>query len=406
MGAIRIKPVDTVENITLIKVVGVGGSGGNAVNYMIEEGINGVEFIAINTDLQDLKKNRAKKKIQIGEKLTGGRGTGGDPQKGEQAAKESTDKIKEELQGAQMVFLTAGMGGGTGTGASPIIAQIAKELGILTVAVVTLPFRWERRDKIAEEGIKRLKEIVNSIIIIPNERLHEISGGQLSLINAFNEANRVLYDAVKGISDLVVSTGLINVDFEDVKSVMKEGGVAIMGTGYGEGENRVKDAIDEAIENPLVEHSGISGARGVLLNFVAGEDLLIDEVVEGAEYISNKIAPDAFVKFGAFIDKGMEGGVKITIVATGFGEKRGYVGDTVPEGVGIVPPQKGISAEGETINWGSDSKTPNSIESVFGQPAYVNSGEKENPFNDEKFGTPTFMRKKNKEKKKKGFKKW
>ncbi len=383
MGSMRIKPVESVNSITKIKVVGIGGGGGNTINYMIEEGIDGVEFIAINTDAQDLKNNKARKKVQIGEKLTGGRGAGGQPEIGEQAAKESTDKIKEELQGAQMIFLTAGMGGGTGTGASPIVAQIAKELDILTVAVVTLPFPWENRDSIAEEGVKKLKDIVNSIIIIPNERLSKISKGQLTIINAFKTVNEVLYNAVKGISDLIVAPGYINVDFADVKSVMKEGGVAVIGTGYGEGDNKIIDAIEEAINNPIVESSGINGAKGVLINFVVGEDVKIDDLHNGATYVSSKISKDAFVKFGLFFDESLNEAVKVTIIATGFSERSKVISHTVVDEIPVSSSAPPLLENKETVNW---NNTPGI-----------------NMFTDDNFDKPTFQRDKEK---KKGLRRW
>jgi len=307
-----------------IKVVGVGGGGNNAINSMISEGdINGVEFIAVNTDSQALLNSLAPIKIQIGEKLTKGLGAGGNPQMGLEAAQESSDKIKEVLEGADMVFITGGMGGGTCTGAAPIIAEIAKkELNILTIGVITKPFLFEgtRRMTNAEEGIARFKENVDTLIIIPNQKVLEISQKDVTLLEAFKIADSVLTKGTKAIADLITIPGLINLDFADIKSVMSNSGTALMGVGEAEGENRTQKAITDAIESPLVEVT-LDGARGLLINISGGPDLTMAEVQE-AQTITQRAAPDANIIFGATIDENLTNKVKITVIATGFDSNR------------------------------------------------------------------------------------
>lgn len=306
-----------------IKVIGVGGGGNNAVNRMIEAGLQGVQFISVNTEDQVLEISKADVKIQIGEKLTRGLGAGANPQIGEQAALESKEEIIKALQGADMVFVTAGMGGGTGTGAAPIVAECAKDLGALTVAVVTKPFTFEgkRRREQAEKGTAYLKEKVDTIITIPNDKLLQMIDKKTPLKDAFLKADDVLRQGVQGISDLITTTGLINLDFADVKTVMSDQGEAIMGIGLGTGENRALDAVDAAIHSPLLE-TGIDGAQSILLNVTGGPDVSLYEINEAAEKIAEAVDPDANIIFGQVIDPDMEeDSIRITVVATGFGKE-------------------------------------------------------------------------------------
>ncbi|MBC3536121.1 cell division protein FtsZ [Megasphaera hominis] len=306
-----------------IKVIGVGGGGNNAVNRMIEAGLQGVQFISVNTEDQVLEVSKADVKIQIGEKLTRGLGAGANPQVGEQAALESKEDIIKALQGADMVFVTAGMGGGTGTGAAPIVAECAKDLGALTVAVVTKPFSFEgkRRKEQAEKGTAYLKEKVDTIITIPNDKLLQMIDKKTPLKDAFLKADDVLRQGVQGISDLITTTGLINLDFADVKTVMSDQGEAIMGIGLGTGENRALDAVDAAIHSPLLE-TGIDGAQSILLNVTGGPDVSLYEINEAAEKIAEAVDPDANIIFGQVIDPDMEeDSIRITVVATGFGKE-------------------------------------------------------------------------------------
>ena len=306
-----------------IKVIGVGGGGNNAVNRMIEAGLQGVQFISVNTEDQVLEISKADVKIQIGEKLTRGLGAGANPQIGEQAALESKEEIIKALQGADMVFVTAGMGGGTGTGAAPIVAECAKDLGALTVAVVTKPFTFEgkRRREQAEKGTAYLKEKVDTIITIPNDKLLQMIDKKTPLKDAFLKADDVLRQGVQGISDLITTTGLINLDFADVKTVMSDQGEAIMGIGLGTGENRALDAVDAAIHSPLLE-TGIDGAQSILLNVTGGHDVSLYEINEAAEKIAEAVDPDANIIFGQVIDPDMEeDSIRITVVATGFGKE-------------------------------------------------------------------------------------
>lgn len=317
-----IKP--EVEKFARIKVIGVGGGGCNAIASMIEnQNIQGVDFIAVNTDAQHLQNSPAPVKIAIGENLTNGLGAGGIPEIGRKAAEESSDQLQEHLNGSDMIFITAGMGGGTGTGAAPVIANIAKSLGILTVGVVTKPFVFEgnRRLLNAEEGIERLKKEVDALITIPNQRLLEISDQKLPLLEAFRMADSVLGHSVQGISDIIVMPGLINRDFADVKSIMSNAGSALMGIGYAEGEGRSEKAAHDAINSPLLEAS-VEGAKGILINITGSQNLTLQEVDEAARVVSEAADPDANIIFGATIDEGMQDKVKITIIATGFDERR------------------------------------------------------------------------------------
>jgi cell division protein FtsZ len=314
----------TPEHFAQIKVVGAGGGGSNAVDRMVEDGVQGVEFITVNTDAQALMHSRADVRIRIGDKLTKGLGSGGNPVLGQKAAEETSEEIQDALKGADMVFITAGMGGGTGTGASPIIASIAQDLGMLTVGVVTRPFTFEgnHRRKMAEQGIEQLKPMVDTLIIIPNDRLLQTASKNTSMLQAFQMADNVLRQGIQGISDLITQRGLINVDFADVKTIMAQAGSALMAIGTGSGDNRMVDAVNEAIASPLLEVS-IDGAKGVLLNVAGGEDLGILEVYEAADIIAKGVDPDAQIIFGAVIDPSFPAGmVKVTLIATGFDTNR------------------------------------------------------------------------------------
>jgi cell division protein FtsZ len=305
-----------------IKVIGLGGGGGNAVNRMIEHGIQGVEFIAVNTDLQALNSNRARTKLQIGGQLTKGLGSGGRPEVGKQAAMEDTERLLDILDGADMVFLTTGLGGGTGTGATPIIANLAAELEILVIAIVTLPFAFEGRvrAKQAEEGLKELKSAVDTVIAIPNERLLQTVNMTTSVQDAFRLADDILRQAAQGISDLITKPGLINLDFADVKSVMKGMGMAFMGTGLASGENRALEAAEKAISSPLLIDTSIEGAHGVLINITGGKTMTLHEVSKASQLIHGLADPDANIIFGTVIDESMKDMVKVTVIATGFDE--------------------------------------------------------------------------------------
>ena len=308
------------EEFAKIKVAGIGGGGNNAVNRMISAGVKGVEFIAVNTDRQALKNSLAETKIQIGEKVTKGLGAGADPAIGEQSAEESLDEIREALQGADMVFITAGMGGGTGTGAAPIIADVAKELNALTVGVVTRPFAFEgaRRMKQAIKGIDELKGKVDTLVIIPNDRLFSISDKKTTFSQAFQMADEVLKQGIQGISELISVPNVINLDFADVKTVMHDKGIAHMGIGYASGDDRATEAARNAVESPLLETS-IEGAKSVLLNITAGNDLGMFEMNEAADLIRSTVDEDANIIFGAGIDESLKDQVKITVIATEFG---------------------------------------------------------------------------------------
>lgn len=316
--------MESQQDNAVIKVVGVGGGGGNAVEHMLAENIDGVEFICANTDAQALKNSNAKLLIQLGDELTKGLGAGANPQIGREAAEEDREHIKDILRGADMVFITAGMGGGTGTGAAPVFAQIAKELGILTVAVVTKPFSFEGKQRAlaAEEGIRRLAEHVDSLITIPNNKLLSVLGKNISLLNAFKAANNVLLGAVKGISDLITRPGLINVDFADVRTVMSEMGMAMMGTGTASGEQRARQAAEAAIASPLLEDVNFSGARGILVNITAGPDMSIGEFEEVGDVVKEFISDDATVVVGTVIDPDMTDELRVTVIVTGLGDVR------------------------------------------------------------------------------------
>ncbi len=315
--------MDAHSSTAIIKVIGVGGGGGNAVSHMVDTGIEGVDFICANTDSQALKGSRVRTSLQIGCNITKGLGAGSDPDIGRQAAMEDRDRIVEVIEGADMLFITAGMGGGTGTGAAPIVAQVAKELGILTVAVVTKPFVMEggKRMQIAEHGIGELGKYVDSLITIPNEKLLTVLGGDTTLLDAFRSANQVLQGAVQGIAELITRPGLINVDFADVRTVMAEMGMAMMGSGLSSGEDRAREAAEAAISSPLLEDINLAGANGILVNVTAGTDLSIGEFQEVGVTIKEFSSEDATVVVGTVIDPEMTDRIRVTVVATGLGQQ-------------------------------------------------------------------------------------
>lgn len=312
---------DDVHQNAVIKVIGVGGGGGNAVQYMVNTHIEGVDFICANTDAQALRDNHSRSIIQLGNGLTKGLGAGANPEVGRQAAMEDKERIAEALHGADMVFITAGMGGGTGTGGAPVVAEVAKEMGILTVAVVTKPFPFEgkKRMNIADQGLRQLSENVDSLITIPNEKLLSVLGKSASLLDAFKEANNVLHGAVQGIADLITRPGMINVDFADVRTVMSEMGQAMMGTGCASGENRAREAAEKAVGSPLLEDVDLNGARGVLINVTAGPDLSLGEFTEVGEVVESYASDGATVVIGTVIDPELKDDLRVTVVATGLG---------------------------------------------------------------------------------------
>ncbi|MEE4191187.1 MAG: cell division protein FtsZ [Halieaceae bacterium] len=315
--------IDNVPESAVIKVIGVGGGGGNAVRHMIDNQVDGVDFICANTDAQALNDVAARTVLQLGGDITKGLGAGANPDIGRAAAMEDRDRIADALRGADMVFITAGMGGGTGTGAAPVVAEVAREMGILTVAVVTRPFIFEgkKRTAIANEGMKELQDHVDSLITIPNEKLLEVLGKSTSLLEAFKEANDVLLGAVQGIADLIIRPGMINVDFADVRTVMSEMGMAMMGTGAARGENRAREAAEAAIRSPLLEDINLEGARGILVNITAGLDLSLGEFSEVGDAVEEFASDNATVVVGTVIDPDMADDLKVTVVATGLGSE-------------------------------------------------------------------------------------
>ena len=322
-----------LDGTATIKVIGVGGAGNNAVNRMVDSGIKGVEFTAVNTDRQTLLVSKAATKIQIGEKITRGLGAGANPDTGAQAAEESKAEIAEALRGADMVFVTAGMGGGTGTGAAPIVAAAAKEMGILTIGVVTKPFTFEGKKRLsqAERGIESLKGKVDTLVVIPNDKLLQIIDRKTSIIEAFKMADDVLRQGVQGISDLIAIPGLVNLDFADVKTIMLNTGMAHMGIGRASGENRAEDAAKQAIQSPLLETS-IEGARGVIINITGGTNLGLHEVNTAAELIQRSVDPEANIIFGAVIDESLDEDILVTVIATGFENDRNPLSSGTPVG--------------------------------------------------------------------------
>ena len=348
--------VTMVDGTATIKVVGVGGAGNNAVNRMIEAGIKGVDFVAVNTDRQALQKSKAGTKIQIGEKITRGLGAGANPDIGAQSAEENKSEIAEALRGADMVFVTAGMGGGTGTGAAPIVAQAAKEMGILTIGVVTKPFTFEGKKRLsqAERGIESLKGKVDSLVVIPNDKLLQVIDRKTSINEAFRMADDILRQGVQGISDLIAVTGTVNLDFADVKTIMLNTGMAHMGIGRASGENRAEDAAKQAVQSPLLETS-IEGARGVIINITGGEDLGLHEVNTAAELVQRSVDPEANIIFGTVTDPDMKDEIQITVIATGFEKPEArtsssvdsFVNKTWEKKINSIPASTDNSSQGD-----------------------------------------------------------
>ena len=353
--------VENVPQNAVIKVIGVGGGGGNAVHHMINNQVEGVEFICANTDAQALNNLKAKTILQMGSNITKGLGAGANPEIGRQAALEDRDEIAEILSGADMVFITAGMGGGTGTGAAPIVAEVARDMGILTVAIITKPFPFEgkKRLSIAEEGIEQLSNVVDSLITIPNEKLLDVLGRDASLLDAFKAANDVLLGAVKGIADLIMRPGMINVDFADVKTVMSEMGMAMMGTGFASGEDRAREAAESAIRSPLLEDINLQGARGILVNITAGENLSLGEFSAVGDTIEEFASDDATVVIGTVIAPDLEEEMRVTVVATGLGSQNKKPVKVVDNTDGTIEPDYG-DLDRPTILRNQQVNSPNS----------------------------------------------
>ena len=384
--------------IAKIKVIGIGGGGGNAVSSMLDSSIvNGVEFIAVNTDAQVLLANKAPTKLQIGEKLTKGLGVGGDPSKGEEAANESSEKLKEFLLDSDMVFVTAGMGGGTGTGAAPVIAKLAKDSGALTVGIVTKPFAFEgtRRMVIAEDGVEKLRESVDTLIVIPNQRLMDVIDRKMTLLEAFKVVDSVLGQAVGGIADIITTPGLINVDFADVRTIMQNAGTALLGIGTGVGENRAQMAARAAVASPLLDLS-IEGARGVLFNVAGGSDLTMFEVDEAAKIISSSADADANIIFGAVIKDELIDQVRITVIATGFDETRARLAQISQPKIDQPVIQGVVSEKPETQipqTFEANTSERENEESDEEEPPLEPPEEEEQDLFGEKFEIPAFLRK-------------
>ena len=380
----------TVEEYAKIRVVGVGGGGTNAVNRMIQSGLIGVEYVAINTDAQVLDLSAADRKLQIGEDITRGLGTGGDPEIGRASAEESRQDLMMSLDGADMVFITGGMGGGTGTGASPVVAAVSKELGALTVAVVTRPFTVEgrRRADIAARGIEALKKVVDTLIVIPNDRLLQLTDENLTIESAFSLADTVLQQGVKGISEVIVVPGLINLDFADVRAVMKEAGTALMGIGESSGENRAINAAQAAIDSPLLETS-IAGARAVLMNITAGPDLALSEAHEAARLVQEAAsggAGECDLRWGLVVDEKMEGQVRITVIATGF-EPKPPIAETAAKGSAAVSEARPATAVAEAA-----SAAATEAAATEAQPARKTFAEQVPTLEEEDQELPAFLR--------------
>ena len=343
--------VDTVSQQAVIKVIGIGGGGGNAVEHMLTAELDGVDFINANTDAQMLSRSNAATVLQLGENLTKGLGAGADPHIGRQAAEEDRDRISAAIEGADMVFITAGMGGGTGTGAAPVIAELAREKGVLTVAVVTRPFPFEgkKRQSISDQGIEELQDSVDSLIIIPNEKVLAVMGQDATLVDAFNKANEVLFNAVQGISELITRPGLINVDFADVRTVMSEMGMAMMGSSTVSGENRAVEAAQRAISSPLLEDVNLHGAKGLLVNITAGPDMAIGEFEAVGNAIHEYAAEDANVVIGTAFDPAMQGDLRVTMVATGLIDPRAKAEQPETREVKPVKPVQAVEADESNV---------------------------------------------------------
>ncbi|GIX21686.1 MAG: cell division protein FtsZ [Gammaproteobacteria bacterium] len=373
--------MDTYSQNAVIKVIGVGGGGGNAVRHMLENHIEGVEFICANTDAQALKSSGVKTTLQIGCNITKGLGAGANPEVGRQAALEDRERIQNVIEGADMLFITAGMGGGTGTGAAPVVAQIAKEMGILTVAVVTKPFPFEGRKRmaVAMEGIKALEQHVDSLITIPNEKLLSVLGKEVGLLEAFKSANQVLQGAVQGIAELITRPGMINVDFADVRTVMAEMGMAMMGTGQATGQGRAQEAAEAAISSPLLDDINLSGARGLLVNVTGGTDLTIGEFEQVGRVIEGITSEDATVVVGMALDPEMRGELRVTVVATGLGPRAAQ-----PKSLRVVE-RPAAPAE---VNY-TDYETPTAIRH---RRAAADGGRRDRDLDAEFLDIPSFLR--------------
>ena len=363
----RIDAMDNLRHTANIKVVGIGGGGGNAITRMMMAGLKGVEFIAANTDLQALESNTAPVKLQLGANLTRGLGAGANPEIGRQAALEDTDRIVEVLEGADMVFITGGLGGGTATGSAPVIARLANELGALTVAVMTKPFTFEGRRRMmqADLGLKELQESVDTLIAVPNDRLLATVPAETPLIEAFKHADQVLHQGVQGIADLILVPGLINLDFADVRTVMSGMGMAIMGTAMRDGENRAAEAAHAAIHSPLLEDTTIEGARGVLINISGGPDMTLHEVNEAAKIVQGAADEDANILFGAVIDEALEGKIKITVIATGFEPYPAMHDSVLSQRASIAPSYPAAAATGSGSTQTGANEATASAESAF-----------------------------------------
>jgi cell division protein FtsZ len=380
--------MENAQNGARIKVIGVGGGGGNAVDNMLRLGLVGVDFICANTDAQALASSKAPVKIQLGAKLTKGLGAGSNPEIGRQAAEEDRERIRDALSGSHMVFITAGMGGGTGTGGAPVCAEVVKELGALSVAVVTKPFHFENKKRMeqAQAGIIELEKNVDTLISIPNQRLLELSGKEETLLSAFKKADQVLYFAVKGISDLITIRGLINLDFADIKTIMAETGMAIMGAGNAGGKDKGVEAAKRAISSPLLEDISINGARGVLVNLTGGPDLSMDDVESAMTYIQGEAHPDAHIIFGAVIEKEMKGKLMVTVIATGFSQgKRGVEQDVIK--IASTPTGGAPSSDLDTPTFIRNQRESLAIEKVTRRLKVADDP-------DSEYDIPTFIRKK------------
>jgi cell division protein FtsZ len=379
--------IDNVPSNAVIKVIGVGGGGGNAVKHMIDNQVDGVDFICANTDAQALSDIHSKTVLQLGGDITKGLGAGANPEIGRAAAMEDRDRIADALRGADMVFITAGMGGGTGTGGAPVVAEVARELGILTVAVVTRPFPFEgkKRLQIANDGVCELQQHVDSLITIPNEKLLEVLGKNTSLLDAFKEANDVLLGAVQGIADLIIRPGMINVDFADVRTVMSEMGMAMMGTGSSKGENRAREAAERAINSPLLDDVDLEGARGILVNITAGLDLSLGEFSEVGDTIEEFASEEATVVVGTVIDPDMKDELRVTVVATGLGSAAVKAPLQVVESAPKVPPVD-VEQEPDYKEFDRPTAMRKSARAAAGQAMALEAG------GEEYFDIPAFLR--------------
>ncbi len=379
---------EDVNQSAVIKVIGVGGGGNNAVQHMVASGIEGVDFIAVNTDAQVLKKINARTTLQIGSNLTRGLGAGSNPETGKQAALEDRERLEEVLRGSDMVFITAGMGGGTGTGAAPVVAQVAKELDVLVVAVVTKPFPHEgsKRMKVAEQGLAELGQYVDSLIVIPNEKLSAVLGRDIPMLQAFQAANEVLHGAVRGIADIITRPGLMNLDFADVRTVMSEMGMAMMGTGQASGEGRARKATEAAVTSPLLENVNLQGARGILVNITAGMDLTMGEYEEVMDIAHGYAVEDASIKVGTVLDPSMSNEIRVTVVATGLSR---------PQQVQAAPPVvKPLAVAPQLVPLARTGTDDRPDWKKLERPAYVRQREKDepDPQSQEYLDIPAFLR--------------